>query len=289
MDHINAHHKRIQHLICHQTCWLDQFLSSQLMLTPNRFEELLQIGAIYVNEQRQLINVELKSQDYVRAHLEPKRFKGFEFQNTWIALQTEDFIVFNKPSGLPCHPTLDNLRENLLELASQALGLPLFITHRLDVPTSGLMLVARNKSMLSHFNKCLEAQSVQKKYTALVHGPLHQMQKQRLTHYMLKDIRSPKILSNECSQNTLKCELEILKSEPQSETTSLLEIQLLTGRTHQIRAQLAFIGHPIVGDNLYGAPPTDQLNKIKLHCSSLQFPDRTDSKKIWSIESSAPF
>lgn len=288
LDHINANQKRIQHLICNQASPLDEFLCSQLNLSKERFFELQSLGAIYVNEQRQLQNTLLKENDYVRVHLEPKRFQGFEFQKDWIVLQTEDFIVFNKPSGLPCHPTLDNFRENLLEIATHHLQMTLFVTHRLDVPTSGLILFARNKAMLSYFNKCLEAHTVQKKYEAMVHGCLTKAP-QRLTHYMKKEVRSPKVLTHECLENTLKCELILLESQIQSENFSHLKIQLLTGRTHQIRAQLGFIGHPIVGDTLYGAPKTDHENKIKLHCSSLQYPDRNDSKKLWSIESPAPF
>ena len=288
LDHINAHHKRIQHLICYQASQLDEFLCKQLSLSSELVQQLLNLGALYINEQRVLQNTALNENDYVRVHLEPKRFLGFTFHEDWIVLQTEDFIVFNKPSGLPCHPTLDNCRENLLELAIHSLQIPLFVTHRLDVPTSGLILLARNKSMLSYFNKCLEAHTVQKKYEALVHGSFTSAP-QKLTHYMKKEIRSPKELSHECLENTLRCELNILESQILPDNFSHLQIQLLTGRTHQIRSQLSFIGHPIVGDTLYGALATDHPNKIKLHCSSLQFPDRNDLKKLWSIESSAPF
>src|SRR4029079_6682078 len=105
----------------------------------------------------------------VRIHLEPKRYSvDREDLRRRIVFENENFVVVDKPSGLPMHPTLDNLRENLL----WAFENRYFLTHRLDVPTSGLVVLAKTKKYQSLFNTLISERKVRKLYEALTHKPV---------------------------------------------------------------------------------------------------------------------
>jgi 23S rRNA pseudouridine1911/1915/1917 synthase len=207
---------------------------------------LIGFGAVYVNQKR-VISGEcvVSKDDIIRVHLRPKRYElnKAEIKNRIIA-ETADFIVVDKPSGLPMHPTLDNLRENLL----YAFDSPVFVTHRLDVPTSGLVLVAKTKEFQRAFNKIIFERKLRKLYQATVVRPLPLGE---LLHYMEPSVKAPKVLSLEGKEGWFECRLKIWSLEKRGEFFEAL-IELFTGRTHQIRSQLAFVGSPIMGDEMYG-------------------------------------
>lgn len=207
--------------------------------------ELLNLGAVYVNHHRVSVATLLNEGDYVRIHTQPKRYPVDKIN--WrkvILFEDENLIVLDKPYGIPVHPTLDNTKENILVQLSQAYGAPLFHTHRLDIGTQGLLLFAKNQKTQIEINNLFLNRQIKKFYRALTSKPLIPGV---LIHFMQPSKRSPKILSDRPLPGYKKCELQIHAN---------LEIELITGRSHQIRAQLAFEKNPILGDTLYGANPT---------------------------------
>ncbi len=144
------------------------------------------------------------------------------------------------------------------------------VIHRLDMPVSGLVLFAKTSKALTRMNEIFMKREVEKHYIAKVHNtPL--MQKEILTNWLRRDEKKniTKAFDEEVS-NSVKAQLEYEILETKGKF-SLLKIKLLTGRKHQIRAQLAFIGCAIQGDVKYGAAMPNKDQSIALHSHSLKF------------------
>jgi 23S rRNA pseudouridine1911/1915/1917 synthase len=292
---------RIEHILANQTASLSSLLWQNLGLRPEQTAKLLWLGAIYCNKERlkcsqtqqnaasapTSLDPVIENGAYLRVHLEPKRFPlNLDILRDRIVAETDDFLVINKPSGLPVHPTLDNTQENLVAGFQTILRRPLFVTHRLDVGTSGLLLLAKNQQEQSRINILFQNSQVRKMYRATVHGvklPLGE-----ITHYMKPSDRAPREVQAASALGQTPgwqiCQLRILTQEEVFANHSEIEIELLTGRTHQIRAQLAQMGFPILGDQMYGSPSIlGDGSEWDLQCSSLQFPDGHGVLKSYSL------
>lgn len=228
-----------------------------------------EFGGIYLNDSRVFNGCEIKNEDYLRIHTDPRRYPRLSLLDR-VIFENEDILIINKPAGLPCHPTVDNLKENLwLDLQSQ-LKMALFPTHRLDVPTSGLIVFTKNYEAQVKFQNLLKEKKVDKVYQAVVAAPGPELGMHE--HYMEKTRYAPKTVMDVHRPNTQVCQLKILNKEIQNDKARL-EIELITGRTHQIRAQLSFLGFPILGDSLYADFDSRiQDEVIQLRCISLSFP-----------------
>ncbi len=264
--------QRIWHLKNQQAQYLSQFIGEQLALPSEKVIELLSLGAIYVDKERCNKDKIIAADSYVRVHTQPKRFNLSELEWDKVHIfSNDDFVVINKPAGIPCHALLDNESENLLKFTSTQLRKKAYITHRLDTMTHGLMVYALSHEYQKIFNSYLQKGLVEKTYVAIVQGA--SVEAGELVHFMVPSIGSPKEVSFQEQKGWLKCQLQILSSIQISVDCSYLKIRLLTGRTHQIRAQLSAIGHPIIGDVLYGASAIQNSpHKIALWAESLKFP-----------------
>jgi 23S rRNA pseudouridine1911/1915/1917 synthase len=246
---------------------LVDIIVSTLQITPTEVQVLLKLGAIYVNNQRQTLNNFIDAQQTIRVHTKPRRYNcNFDWRSK-VVFENADFVVLNKPSGIPSHPSVDNIIENALAQTSEALQSPLFITHRLDTLTEGLIVYAKNNQFVRAFNIQLQNQLIEKKYCALVETTRELPA--RLIHYMEPSPRAPKKVSATAVESWAFCELEILEQKKIGDYT-WVKINLLTGRTHQIRSQFSEVGAPIVGDQMYGAQKTWN-GRIALRACELQF------------------
>lgn len=247
---------------------LFEIVLNTLSLTSTEVQVLLKLGAIYVNNQRQTANVLIEAHQLIRVHTKPRRYNCELDWRARIVFENADFVVLNKPSGIPSHPSVDNIIENSLTQTSEAIKAPLLITHRLDTLTEGLIVYAKNTQFVRAFNIQLQDQQIEKKYCALV-----ETEKElppRLIHYMEPSPRAPKKVSPHMIEGWAFCELEILEQKKRNEI-AWVKINLLTGRTHQIRSQFSEIGAPILGDEMYGAKKSWKLEGIALRACELQF------------------
>lgn len=166
-----------------------------------------------------------------------------------VIFEDSEIVVVNKSSGIPTQNDTNNTL-SLLEILSQERP-NLFLIHRLDQRVSGLVIFAKNEHASKQLNRDFQLRNITKKYRAIVANKPTQNEA-KLTHWLLKDAKKnrSKALENEV-KDSQKSELiyKVLKS---SERYHLLDIELLTGRFHQIRSQLSFIGSPILGDLKYG-------------------------------------
>jgi 23S rRNA pseudouridine1911/1915/1917 synthase len=144
------------------------------------------------------------------------------------------------------------------------------VIHRIDRPVTGVVIFAKTSKALIRMNQLIHDKQIQKRYWAVVKNqPANP--KDTLVHYLYKDERKNKVfVSQEPRDGYLRSELnyEVIAL---SDLYCLLEIELITGRHHQIRAQLAAIGSPIKGDLKYGFSRSNQNGSIHLHARSLSF------------------
>ena len=339
---------------------LDATLQRLLSLDEARARATVDFGAVYLDGHRAMRADEVVLPDaYLRVHLEPKEVAMPS--SLEVVCETDEFVVCNKPAGVPIHGTIDNLHQNVLSGMARQLGIELLVTSRLDMPTSGLLVLAKTRAWQAHFNELLRERKVVKDYIALVHPraadivtgsasssssrspPLPQQllpkqpQLQRaLVHWMDGKSREPKQMRAEPIPGWQRCECELLHARAVCALPAVLEhgvesdrgmggvagdacngiagdacngvagvacsggvgaacsggccharsgrygrtaavdgvwlyelqLRLHTGRTHQLRAQLAFEGYPIVGDVLYGAPPLDGLPNLRYNLAT---------------------
>lgn len=260
----------VKHIISPMSGLVDELLMQLTDLNSQQVHFLLNLGAIYLNHNRLQENSSVSQGDYLRVHTKPRRFpKGDINFNSRVIYENNYFVVANKVSGLPVHGSVDNLKENFQAYLEEALGTKLYITHRLDVPTNGLIVYAKTVEFQTAFNKILIAREIKKIYRAIVEGPVPT--EKLLKHYMEPSPRAPKTVAKEALDKWQECLLEVLESKPLDEEYNEVKILLHTGRTHQIRAQMGFEKAPIKGDHTYGAKKLWDEERIELTACELEF------------------
>jgi len=194
--------------------------------------------------------------------------------------ESPDWVVIDKPAGLVTHPGAGNWHGTLLngllyrypELAQVARA---GIVHRLDKDTSGLLVVARHATAQTHLVRQLQDRSVARHYVALVHGDL--TEDGTVDAPIGRDARAPVRMS---VTRALAPKPAITHVAPQrrgmtadGQPVTQVRCRLQTGRTHQIRVHLAFLGHPLLGDALYGGLQYAGATRQMLHAQTLTFQD----------------
>ncbi|MDO5523833.1 MAG: RNA pseudouridine synthase [Bacteroidia bacterium] len=153
------------------------------------------------------------------------------------------------------------------------------VTHRLDRPTSGVVVFAKTSKALSRLNEMFKNSEIDKTYWAIVKN-LPKKTEATLTHYLIKNERTNKTTAHDREKPTTKKAVLHYKVIAQSQNYHLLEVDLETGRHHQIRAQLAKIGSPIKGDLKYGAERSNADGSISLHARRISFIHPVSKEKI---------
>jgi 23S rRNA pseudouridine1911/1915/1917 synthase len=180
----------------------------------------------------------------------------------------------------------DKIRSYIKEKYKKPGNVFLGVTHRLDRPVSGVVLFARTTKALGRMNEMFRDGQVKKTYWAIVKNK-PQIQEDRLVHFL---VRNPKQNKSFCHQDAVpgskRAEL-VYRLIAESDHYYLLEIDLLTGRHHQIRAQLAEIGCPVKGDLKYGFPRSNKDGGISLHARKIAFIHPVSKEEI-SITATTP-
>ena len=198
----------------------------------------------------------------------------------------EDLLVLDKPAGLLSVPGRGPDKQDCLSARVQAHWPGALTVHRLDMATSGLLLMARNPHSQRQLSLAFETRQIHKHYVAVVHGQL-QGGTQGLIDLPLavdwpnRPLQKVDSLRGKPSQTRW----QILE---QAQDKTRLLLQPLSGRTHQLRVHLQAIGHPIVGDALYGADAGPQAPRLLLHASALMFTHPLSGQSL-HIESPPPF
>ena len=194
-------------------------------------------------------------------------------------------IAVTKPAGLLTQPDrntdeslIDQTRQWIKEKYNKPNNIFLGLVHRLDRNVSGVVLFARTSKAASRLSKQFREGTPKKHYRALVLGKLKKEQT-TLVHYLRKEksLRATVFPRETPTAKRSELSYEVINS---LEKKSLLEVSLSTGRFHQIRAQMAFIGHPILGDVKYGAPEPLPNQEIALYAHKLVFSHPVSNEEI---------
>ncbi len=193
-----------------------------------------------------------------------------------ILFEDKYLLAINKPHGMVTERdahlqrTLESLALRYVQSKEKYpqkcfIGLP----HRLDRPVSGVVLFAKKKSVLKMLAELFSKREISKTYLALVeHRPPEK--EGELVHWLVKDVANRKaVVRAQESAGSVKAILQY-RFITENESGALLQIQLITGKYHQIRAQLSHIGCPVIGDAYYGASKVYKENSIALHAGKLQ-------------------
>ena len=266
---------------------IDNFLITKLKGVPrSRIYRILRKGEVRVNKGRIKPEYKLKADDQIR--IPPVRMEDkpatvtppqgqIDHLEASILFEDKGLIIFNKPSGLAVHGG-SGLSFGLIEVlrASRPTAPYLELVHRLDRDTSGLLLVAKKRSYLRHLHEQLRSDGgVRKHYRALVCG-----------HWDLgKHHENAPLYKNTMSSGERMVRVDekgkqahtLFKPISRFKAASYMEVELFTGRTHQIRVHAAHVGHPVAGDDKYGNHDCNRhlrkygLKRMFLHSYRMEF------------------
>jgi 23S rRNA pseudouridine1911/1915/1917 synthase len=228
-------------------------------LTRSQWLSAIETGSLTLNGTTPVPELRLRAGDLLRWDAteieEPPAHLHYETIH-----QSHDLLVVNKPANLPVHPAGPYFNHTLWALLRRQTGLEqLHIVTRLDRETSGLVLIALTPSAATHFHHQLAQHALHKRYLALLEGT--GIRPQSVTGYLHRGKTISGALHMELtaapSQGAKQARTQItpIRCNPDLQIT-LVEAVPITGRLHQIRASAAAIGHPVVGDKLYGSDPT---------------------------------
>ena len=297
---------------------LDIFLSESVEdWSRSRLKKLIDDGDALVNGKTVKSSYKLRAKDKITVELTEQDSDSFEPEDIPLDIVFEDeyIVVVNKPAGMVVHPgagvssgTLANAlayKFNLEAIKSkpnepeqskiQNLKSKIGMVHRLDKETSGLMVVAKNDLTAEKLSAQFQDRRVKKSYVALVHGFVRKLSG-KIEEPLARDRKNRvKMAVDKNGRNALS----IFKVRQRFEKYTLLDVDIKTGRTHQIRVHLAHINHPIVGDETYNAGRDNQiedaqfrkavknLNRFFLHAEKLSFTHPV-TKEEMSFEQTLP-
>ena len=186
-----------------------------------------------------------------------------------VIYKNNQLIALNKPAGIPVQSDKTG-DKSLLQLAEIYCKSKLFLVHRIDRPASGVVIFAKNKNAVTSLTNQLKEKTIGKTYLAVVKNK-PENETGTVRHFLTKNQKANKSFAkDEESPNSKLAELSyhVIGS---SDNYHLLQLEMLTGRHHQIRAQLAALGSPIKGDVKYGARRSNKDRSIHLHAWKLKF------------------
>jgi 23S rRNA pseudouridine1911/1915/1917 synthase len=241
---------------------LDLFVAQRVPeLSRTRIQELIRDGHIHVNGKIAKVSHRVAAGESVEIEVlsRPALQALPEDLPLDLLLVDDDFVIVNKPAGMVVHAGAGHSRGTLVNALLHRLGklseaggaLRPGIVHRLDRETSGAMVVARNDKAHEHLSEQFRSRNVRKIYLALVHGKMPR-DSGTITLPISRDPRRRTRMTARATKGRhARTDWRVIA---RLEGCTLVEAVLHTGRTHQIRAHFSALGHPVVGDTLYGAP-----------------------------------
>ncbi len=248
-------------------------------LSSSMFFKTLRKKDIKINGKRTSENIAIFENDVIEIYLDDKFL--LNTINIDIIYEDDNILVVNKPSNIE---VLDDTQNNLTKIIQDKYNLDNnlpYPCHRLDRNTTGLIIYAKNQEALDILNSKIENHEISKFYKCTVVGILPKKEA-TLEDYLFKDSKKSMVYISSTPKQGYKkiiTSYKVIKEDKQN-NLSVLEVQLHTGRTHQIRAHLAHIGHPILGDGKYG------INDINKKFNK-KFQELTAFKLVFNFKSNS--
>lgn len=270
---------------------LDTFLANKLDISRSKVQKLIKQEKVLVNDKKVHSSYIVNLNDIITVddeldfeiHIKPQDIP------IDIVYENDDLIVINKPSGMVVHPAPGNYDNTLVNalLGKYSLSSDTLrpgIVHRLDKDTSGLMLVAKNDKTHDILAKMIKDKDVKRTYLALVSGVINHETGTIDAPIGRDDKYREKMKVTDINAKDAVTHFKVLK---RFNNHTLIECNLETGRTHQIRVHMAYIGYPIVNDPVYGKEIIDKEFGQLLHSKKIEFGNPSDKKHL-SFEVDAP-
>ena len=266
---------------------LDQYLSrnEELGLTRSKIQYLIKTGNILVNNKTTKNSYKLETGDVIDITIveEDTKIKGEDIPLN-IVYEDEDILVINKSSGMVVHPSIGNTSKTLVNALVNYSKLSSIngefrpgIIHRIDKDTSGLLLVAKNDKAHLFLQEELKQRKIKRVYIALVNGVIkHDTGEIDAPIGRDKNDRKKMTVTSTNSKEAIT-HFKVLERYSNS---TLIECKLETGRTHQIRVHMKYIGHPVVNDPVYSRNKNIDNYGQMLHAKSLTFTHPTTKNEL---------
>ena len=262
---------------------LRQVLVQEFNLSSRLISKLKRNGLIFLNGQCTYLNKGLKVNDLITIDL------GFDEDNSNILptkmildiLYEDDcLLIINKPAGIPVHPSMEHFKDSLSNgvkyyFDSINLNKKIRIVTRLDRNTSGIVIFAKNEYIQECLSTQMKNSTFKKFYIAFCEGTFEKKEGIISAPIARKENSIIERCVNPNGQEAIT-KYRVLENK---NSISKVELELITGRTHQIRVHMAHIGHPIVGDTLYGNP-SSLIDRQALHAYKVEFIHPITNKEI---------
>lgn len=244
---------------------LDSFLAEHIPeWSRARLQRLIESGDVLVNAKLAKASYKVSDGDKVEVELTPTATTDFVPENIPldIVFEDDDLIVINKAAGLVVHPasgvtsgTLANGLAYHFQKLANAKSIRPGIVHRLDKDTSGLLVAAKSEASHQHLSDQFRAREVFKSYVTLAYGVVRK-ESGKIDQPIARDPRNRTRMAVVARGRGAVSLFKVRRSYP---SFTLLDVELKTGRTHQIRVHLAWMKHPVVGDEVYAGGRENNL------------------------------
>lgn len=267
----------MEYLVEKENDRIDTYLSKLLDISRSRVNKMLD-ECIFVNGKKVKSSYKVKEGDKIEVSEYEEEKLSFEPEkmDLDIVYEDEDVLVVNKPNGLVVHPAIGNPKHTLVNglmyhsknLSSLNGEFRPGIVHRIDAYTTGLLMVAKNNMAHEFLSNELSEKKTYRKYVALVWGVINS-DTATIDAPIGRDPNERKRMT--VTSNNSKEAVTHLKVLERYKNATLIELQLQTGRTHQIRVHMNYIGHPVVNDPMYGRRKLIDETGQCLHAKELGF------------------
>lgn len=268
---------------------LDAYIVEEVdELSRTTVQRLIDEAKILVNGKKQKSSYKPEAGDLISIDMPEARQTKLEAQDIPVPIVYEDndIIVVNKPKGMVVHPANGNpdgtLVNAILSICKDSLSgiggeIRPGIVHRLDKDTSGLLIVAKNDVAHIKMSKQIQDREVTKKYIALVKGVIAENEA-TIDLPIARSTKDRKKMAVDAKGKNAITHFKVLK---RYDKYTLLELKIDTGRTHQIRVHMSYIGHPVVGDSVYSNGKNEfGIEGQMLHARYLEFKHPITGKEL---------
>ncbi len=264
---------------------LDRFIAKNVPLLPASLsQKYIRLKRIKVNGRRAQQDTRLQKGDLVEMYVNDEFFDTPKEENAYLTVvsprlnlvyEDENILLVDKKPGMAVHPhdgaeygrtLIDHIQAYLYARGEwkprQENAFAPALCNRIDRNTGGIVIAAKNAEALRILNEKIRNRELDKRYLAVIHGAI-KPETGELKGYIFKDAKKNRVYVTSTPQPGAKTAVTRYRTLKKQRDLSLMECQLLTGRTHQIRAQFAAAGHPLLGDGKYGKTETKYDQKFQ--------------------------